>query len=142
MAPSELTAQRDTDWADRETRQSVSAGNIRYGQHLLRIWSYGQTAVVMSSVEAELYAIVSGCAASRGGRALGFRSWWASQRHEAASRCRCCHAQHWLTRDWEEGAVRIQATCGCKQLGLGISSSFNQCCLGTTWPTSGQRCSR
>ena len=56
MAPSELTAQRDTDWADRETRQSVSAGNIRYGQHLLRIWSYGQTAVVLSSVEAELYA--------------------------------------------------------------------------------------
>ena len=36
-APGRLTVQSDSDWAgDKSTRKSVSAGNIRYGQHLLR----------------------------------------------------------------------------------------------------------
>ena len=35
----------------------MSAGNIRYGQHLLRSWSEFQTVVAMSSGETELYAV-------------------------------------------------------------------------------------
>ena len=50
-----LSVQNDSDWArDKSTRQSVSAGNIRYGQHLLRTESKDQTVVAMSSGEADL----------------------------------------------------------------------------------------
>ena len=55
--PSRLIVQRDSDWArDRSLKKSVSAGNIRNGQHQLRSWSEGQTAIAMSSGEAELSA--------------------------------------------------------------------------------------
>ena len=37
-------------WAvDTSTRKSMSAGNRRYGQHLLRSWSKDQTVIAMSS---------------------------------------------------------------------------------------------
>ena len=37
-APSRITVPRDSDQAgDKNTRKSVSAGNIRYGQHVFRI---------------------------------------------------------------------------------------------------------
>ena len=49
--------QSDSDWAgDKSTKKSVSAGNIRCGQHLLRSWSKDQTVIAMSSGEAELHA--------------------------------------------------------------------------------------
>ena len=56
-APARLIVQSDSDWArDKSTRKSVSAGNIRYGQHLLRSWSTDETVIAMSSGEGELYA--------------------------------------------------------------------------------------
>ena len=56
-APGRLIVRSDSDWAgDKSTRKSVSAGNIRCGQHLLLSWSKDQTVVAMSSGEAELYA--------------------------------------------------------------------------------------
>ena len=56
-APRRLVVQSECDWAgDKSTRMSVSAGNIRYGQHLLRSWSKDQTVIAMSSGEAELIA--------------------------------------------------------------------------------------
>ena len=56
-APSRFIVQSDSDWAgDKSTRKSVSAGNIRYGQHLFRSWSKNQTVIAMSSGEAELHA--------------------------------------------------------------------------------------
>ena len=55
-APRRLVVQSDSDWArDTSTRKSVSAGNLRYRQHLLRSWSQDQTVIAMSSGEAELY---------------------------------------------------------------------------------------
>ena len=55
--PGRLVVQRDSDWAgDKSTMNSVSAGNILYGQHLLRNWSNEQTVIAMSSGEAELHA--------------------------------------------------------------------------------------
>ena len=47
-APGRLTVQSDSDWAgDKSTRKSVSAGNIRYGQHLFRSWSNDHTVEAM-----------------------------------------------------------------------------------------------
>ena len=49
--------QSDSDWAgEKSTRKSVSAGNICYGQHLLRSWSKDQTVIAMSSEEAQVCA--------------------------------------------------------------------------------------
>ena len=54
--PRRLVVQSDSDWAgDKSTRKSVSPGDVRYGQHLLRSWSQDQTVIAMSSGEAELY---------------------------------------------------------------------------------------
>ena len=40
--------QSDSDWAgNKNTRKSVSVGNIRYGQHVLRSWSKGQTVIAI-----------------------------------------------------------------------------------------------
>ena len=56
-ATGQLTLQSDSDWSGvKSTRKSVSDGNIRFGQHLLRSWSKDQTVTAMSSGEAELYA--------------------------------------------------------------------------------------
>ena len=56
-APSRLIVQSDSDCAgDTSMRESVSAGNIRYGQHLLCTWSKDQIVIATSSAEAELYA--------------------------------------------------------------------------------------
>ena len=56
-APRRLSVQSDSDWAgDKSTRKSVSAGHIRYGQHLIRSWIKDQTDIAMSSGEPELYA--------------------------------------------------------------------------------------
>ena len=54
-ASNRLMLQSDSDSAG-DKRKSVSAGNIRYGQHLLRTWSKDQTVTAMSSGEEELYA--------------------------------------------------------------------------------------
>ena len=60
-APRRLVVQSDSGWAgDKSTRKSVSAGNIRYGQYLLRSWSKDQTVIAMSSGRAELYAACMG----------------------------------------------------------------------------------
>ena len=49
-APRQFPVQSDTDWAgNKSTRKSVSAGNIRYGQHVLRV-------IAVSSGEAQLFA--------------------------------------------------------------------------------------
>ena len=40
--------QSDSDWAgDKNTRKSVSVGNIRYGQHMLRSWSKDQIVIAI-----------------------------------------------------------------------------------------------
>ena len=81
-APSRLIVQSDGDWAgDKSTRKSVSAGNIRSSQHLLRSWSKDQTVIAMSSGKAELYAACMAGSASR--------------RHGTASGCQCGHWNHW-----------------------------------------------
>ena len=49
--------QSDSDWAAiKSTRKSVSAGNIRCGQHVFHSWSNDQAVIAMSSGEAERYA--------------------------------------------------------------------------------------
>ena len=56
-APGRLTVLSDSYWAgDKSTRKSVSAGNIRCSQHLLRSWSKHQTVIATCSGEVELYA--------------------------------------------------------------------------------------
>ena len=68
--PTKWTVQRDSDWVgERKTRKSVSSGNNRFGHHLLRIWSKGQSTIALSSGEAELYAA---CKAAQ--QAMGMES--------------------------------------------------------------------
>ena len=47
----------DIHYAVRLCFKSMSAGIIRYGQHLFLIWSNDQTVIAMSSGEAELYQV-------------------------------------------------------------------------------------
>ena len=49
----------DSDWAgDRVSRKSTSGGAILLGSHCLRSWSSTQSAIALSSAEAEFYALV------------------------------------------------------------------------------------
>ena len=49
----------DSDWAgDRRTRKSTSGGCIWRGAHWIKAWCRGQSAISLSSGEAELYAAV------------------------------------------------------------------------------------
>ena len=53
----------DSDWAGcPRTRRSTSGGVLLHGQHLVHHWSSTQTVVALSSMEAELNAIVKGVA--------------------------------------------------------------------------------
>ena len=53
----------DSDWAGCvKTRRSTSGGVLLHGQHLVHHWSNTQTVVALSSMEAELNAIVKGVA--------------------------------------------------------------------------------
>jgi hypothetical protein len=53
----------DSDWAGcPKTRRSTSGGVLLHGQHLVHHWSSTQTVVALSSMEAELNAIVKGVA--------------------------------------------------------------------------------
>ena len=55
----------DSDWAGcRMSRKSTSGGVIMLGNHCLRSWSLNQSAIALSSAEAEYYVMVEG--ATRG----------------------------------------------------------------------------
>ena len=54
-----LTSFSDSDWAgDRKSRKSTSGGVITVGSHYIKSWSKNQSVIALSSVEAELYAII------------------------------------------------------------------------------------
>ena len=51
----------DSDWAgDKDTRRSTSGGIIKLGGHCIKTWSSTQSSPVLSSCEAEYYAMVDG----------------------------------------------------------------------------------
>ena len=57
----------DSEWAgDREDRTSTSGGVLQIGMHTLKTWSSTQQILALSSGEAELYAMVKGCAQAKG----------------------------------------------------------------------------
>ena len=59
----QLTVFSDSDWAGCvKTRRSTSGGVLLHGQHLVHHWSSTQAVVALSSMEAELNAIVKGIA--------------------------------------------------------------------------------
>jgi hypothetical protein len=61
----QLTIYTDSDWAGcLKTRRSTSGGVVMLGRHCLKTWCLTQTAVALSSAEAEYYAMVEG--ATRG----------------------------------------------------------------------------
>ena len=65
--PHKLHTFTDSDWAgDRETRRSTSGGAVTFGRHTLKTCATAQTALALSSGEAELYALVKGAAQSFG----------------------------------------------------------------------------
>lgn len=62
-----LTLNTDSDFAgDRGTRKSTSSGVLRIGGHFIKSWSKGQSLIALSSVEAELYAILKGVSEALG----------------------------------------------------------------------------
>ena len=51
----------DSDWAGcRVTRKPTSGGLVMWGSHVIRTWSTTQSAIAMSSGEAEYYSMVKG----------------------------------------------------------------------------------
>lgn len=57
----------DSDWAKcRVSRKSTSGGALLHGQHLLRSYAKTQSCIALSSGEAELYAMTSGCSEGLG----------------------------------------------------------------------------
>ena len=49
----------DSEWAgDQKTRKSTSGGACRVGMHIIKTWSSTQQMIALSSVEAELYALL------------------------------------------------------------------------------------
>ena len=65
--PSTVNCYTDSDWAGcPRTRRSTSGGVLLHGSHLVHHWSSTQTVVALSSMEAELNAIVKGVAEALG----------------------------------------------------------------------------
>ena len=65
----------DSDWAVcRVTGKSTSGGALMIGSHLMKAWSRTQNHVTISSVEAELYAMVK-CTAELIGIKSMMRDW-------------------------------------------------------------------
>jgi hypothetical protein len=61
--PGVIRGYTDSDWAGcTRTRRSTSGGVLLYGQHLVHHWSSTQSVVALSSMEAELNALVKGTA--------------------------------------------------------------------------------
>ena len=57
----------DSDWGgDRRSRKSTSGGAILLGRHCVRTWSSTQSAIALSSAEAEFYAIVDATLRAKG----------------------------------------------------------------------------
>ena len=57
----------DSDWGgDRRSRKSTSGGAILLGSHCVRTWSSTQSAIALSSAEAEFYAIVDATLRAKG----------------------------------------------------------------------------
>ena len=72
--PRDLLGFSDSDWAGwRRTRKSTSGGAVKYGRHLLKVWSRTQDTISLSSAGAELYAGVN-CSAEVLGP-IFFRVW-------------------------------------------------------------------
>ena len=69
----EICVFADSDWGgDRRSRKSTSGGAIMLGQHCVRTWSSTQSAIALSSAEAEFYALVDAVLRAKG--ALGILS--------------------------------------------------------------------
>ena len=57
----------DSDWGgDRRSRKSTSGGAILIGRHCVRTWSSTQSAIALSSAEAEFYAMVDAVIRAKG----------------------------------------------------------------------------
>ena len=57
----------DSDWGgDRRSRKSTSGGAILLGRHCVRTWSSTQSAIALSSAEAEFYALVDATLRAKG----------------------------------------------------------------------------
>ena len=66
-APGKIVTYTDSDWAgDLRTRKSVWGGVSMHGTHMIKTWATGQGAVALSSIEAELYAMVYGSVETKG----------------------------------------------------------------------------
>ena len=53
----------DSDWAGcKGTRRSTSGGTMMWRKHVFKTWASTQATIVLSSAEAELYALVKGAA--------------------------------------------------------------------------------
>ena len=56
----------DSDWAGKSKDiKCISGGVIRYGDHVLKLWSGQQQTVALSSGEAELYALIKAAAQTK-----------------------------------------------------------------------------
>ena len=61
----------DSDWAGcLESAKSTGGGAARIGCHCIRTWADAQRVIVLSSAEAELYALVRGATAAVGLQSL------------------------------------------------------------------------
>ena len=57
----------DSDWGgDRRTRKSTSGGALQLGCHCIRTWSSTQSAIALSTAEAEFYALVDAVLRAKG----------------------------------------------------------------------------
>ena len=69
--PKGIEGWSDSDWAGcLETRKSTSGGLIMFGKHMIKSWSVTQAVLVLSSGEAEFYALVKTASQGLGLRAM------------------------------------------------------------------------
>ena len=127
----------------RARRKSVSAGNIRCGQHLLRSWSTDQTVIAMSSGEAELYAACMAAQQAMGTENMARES-GVHLGHGTASGRQCGHWNHWQTgigtiETSGPDLLVAAVSCAGKQVNLKkVQSESNMADLRTMGAREGQ----
>jgi hypothetical protein len=121
--PGVIRGYTDSDWAGcTRTRRSTSGGVLLYGQHLVHHWSSTQAVVALSSMEAELNALVKGTAeimclkhmlAECGEDARAYLCTDSSAAHGALHRQGCGKVKHlacrqlWVQDVVAQGVVKI-----------------------------------